>query len=289
MILSGMAVAKDITSKNKDKVKSLRVDGISPALAVLRVGDNPSDIAYEKALVKRAEVTGIRVVKYLYDCDVTEERLIADIKQINEDSGIHGVLLFRPLPSHIDEEVVCNAIDYRKDIDGVSRRSMAGVYSGSEGYFSPCTAQACIEMLDYYNIPLEGTRVCVVGRSLVIGRPVALMCMNRNATVIVLHSKTAKEDFDEACRNAEIIIAAVGRPKIIGAEQLSRDQIVLDVGTNVDEDGNLCGDVDFEAAEKIAAGITPVPGGIGKITTAVLMKHVVSAAVKLGRQDCQKR
>lgn len=283
MILSGMSVAKEITSRNKEKVKSLRVEGIITTLAVVRVGENPSDVAYEKSLCKRAEVTGVRVVKYQYDEDVSQEKLMDDIRSINEDAGIHGILLFRPLPSQIDEEVVCNAIDYRKDIDGVSRRSMAGVYSGSEGYFSPCTAQACIEMLDYYDISLEGKRVCVVGRSLVIGRPVALMCMNRNATVIVLHSRTRKEDFDEACRNAEIVIAAVGSPKLIGSQQLGENQIILDVGTNVDEDGSLCGDVDFEAAEKTAAGVTPVPGGIGRITTAVLMKHVVAAAEKLGK------
>lgn len=283
MILSGMYVAEEITSRNKEKVKSLRVEGIIPTLAVVRVGENPSDVAYEKSLCKRAEVTGVKVVKYQYDEDVSQEKLMDDIRSINEDAGIHGILMFRPLPSHIDEEAMCNAIDYRKDIDGVSLKSMAGVYSESEGYFSPCTAQACIEMLDYYDISLEGKRVCVVGRSLVIGRPVALMCMNRNATVTVLHSRTRKEDFDEACRNAEIVIAAVGSPKLIGSQQLGENQIILDVGTNVDEDGSLCGDVDFEAAEKAAAGITPVPGGIGRITTAVLMKHVVAAAEKLGK------
>ena len=268
MILSGMAVAKDITGRNKEKVKALRAKGIVPALAVVRVGENPSDIAYEKSLCKRAEVTGIKVVKYLYAEDVSEEKLICDIRSIN------------------DEEAVCNTIDYRKDIDGVSRKSMAGVYSGSEGYFSPCTAQACIEMLDYYDIPLKGKRVCVAGRSLVIGRPVALMCMNRDATVTVLHSRTRSEDFNKACRNAEIIIAAVGRPKLLGSHQLGENQIILDVGTNVDEDGSLCGDVDFAAAEKAAAGVTPVPGGIGRITTAVLMKHVVAAAEKLGSRSC---
>ena len=286
MILSGMAVAKDITGRNKEKVKALRAKGIVPALAVVRVGENPSDIAYEKSLCQRAEVTGIKVVKYLYAEDVSEEKLICDIRSINEDGDIHGVLMFRPLPSHIDEEAVCNTIDYRKDIDGVSRKSMAGVYSGSEGYFSPCTAQACIEMLDYYDIPLKGKRVCVAGRSLVIGRPVALMCMNRDATVTVLHSRTRSEDFNKACRNAEIIIAAVGRPKLLGSHQLGENQIILDVGTNVDEDGSLCGDVDFAAAEKAAAGVTPVPGGIGRITTAVLMKHVVAAAEKLGSRSC---
>ncbi|MDO4393148.1 MAG: bifunctional 5,10-methylenetetrahydrofolate dehydrogenase/5,10-methenyltetrahydrofolate cyclohydrolase [Bacillota bacterium] len=278
MILSGKNVADDITSRNVAKAKELRDKGINPTLAVIRVGENPSDVAYEKGLHKRAESTGVNVEGFVYDIDVTQEKLLEDIEKINKDSNIHGILVFRPLPSHIDDETICNAIDYRKDIDGVSKVSMVGVYSGSNGFFPPCTAQACIEMLDYYDISLAGKRVCVAGRSLVVGRPVAMMCMSRNATVSILHSRTRREDFNEAIRNAEIVIAAIGRPAMIGSDQLGKDQIILDVGTNVDDEGKLCGDVNFEEAQQVATAVTPVPGGIGRITTAVLMKHVILAA-----------
>lgn len=278
VLLKGKPVADDIMEKTSQRVEELKAVGIEPTLAIVRVGENSGDMAYERGAVKRAEEAGIAIRHMIYEADVSQEKLIGEIEELNDDVGIHGVLIFRPLPKHIDEKVVCETLSSRKDIDGITSGSMAGVFMDSDEGFPPCTAEACMHILDYYGYDLTGKRVTVIGRSLVIGKPVAMMVMRRNATVTVCHSRTAHDDFKEASTGADIVIAAVGRARMIGADILGEDQVIIDVGINTDEEGKLCGDVDFDSAAEKAVAITPVPGGVGSVTTAVLMKHVTDAA-----------
>lgn len=279
-LLKGKPVADKLTEENIKKVEELKAKGITPTLGIIRLGENPEDLAYERGALKRAENTGVEVKRFIYDVDITQDRLLEEIHKINEDDSIHGVLIFRPLPKHLDDRTICEALAPSKDMDGTTSGSMAGVFTDSGEGYPPCTAQACIEILDYMNYDLTGKKVTVMGRSLVIGKPVAMMAMKRNATVTVLHSRTTKEDFAAAGQNADVVIAALGRAKMIGADKVGNNQVILDVGINVDEDGKLCGDVDFAEVESKAAAITPVPAGVGSVTSTVLMSHVIDAASK---------
>lgn len=277
-ILKGAPVAKALTEANRERADRLKEAGIEPALAIIRLGENPSDLSYERGAIKRAEKTGIRVVQHVLPETAGQEELLGEIEKINRDDSIHGVLMFRPLPKHIDEKVVCEALNPDKDMDGITSGSMAGVFMENGMGYPPCTASAVMEIFDHYGIELKGKKVTVFGRSLVIGKPVAMMTMGRHATITVCHSRTSQEDFVKAGREADIVIAALGRARMIGPEKLGRDQVIIDVGINVDEEGSLCGDVDFDKAEPLAKAITPVPAGVGSVTTAVLMKHVIQAA-----------
>ena len=282
-ILKGAPVAKALTEANRERAEKLKEAGIEPALAIIRLGENPSDLSYERGAIKRAEKTGIRVVQHVLPKTASQEELLGEIEKINRDDSIHGVLMFRPLPGHIDEKTVCEALDPAKDMDGITSGSMAGVFMENGMGYPPCTASAVMEIFDYYGIELKGKKVTVFGRSLVIGKPVAMMTMGRHATITVCHSRTSQEDFARAGREADIVIAALGRARMIGPEKLGRDQVIIDVGINVDEEGSLCGDVDFDKAEPLAKAITPVPAGVGSVTTAVLMKHVIQAAERKAR------
>ena len=282
-ILKGAPVAKALTEANRERAEKLKEAGIEPALAIIRLGENPSDLSYERGAIKRAEKTGIRVVQHVLPKTASQEELLGEIEKINRDDSIHGVLMFRPLPGHIDEKAVCEALDPAKDMDGITSGSMAGVFMENGMGYPPCTASAVMEIFDYYGIELKGKKVTVFGRSLVIGKPVAMMTMGRHATITVCHSRTSQEDFARAGREADIVIAALGRARMIGPEKLGRDQLIIDVGINVDEEGSLCGDVDFDKAEPLAKAITPVPAGVGSVTTAVLIKHVIQAAERKAR------
>ena len=279
-LLKGKPVAASLTETTKAKVEELREKGVVPTLGIVRVGENPGDLAYEKGAIKRASQTGVEIRQYLFGEDVSQEELISAIEEINRDDSVHGVLMFRPLPKHIDEKAVCESLAPEKDMDGITTGSMAGVFMDTDLGYPPCTAVACMELLDHYSIVLKGKNVTVMGRSLVIGKPVAMMLMRRHATITVCHSRTTPEAFAKAGREADIVVTALGRAKMVGADKLGEGQILIDVGINVDENGKLCGDMDFDEAEKKAAMITPVPGGVGSVTTAVLMKHVVAAAAK---------
>lgn len=280
-LLKGKAVADSITEKLTKKIDNMKAKGVEPALAIIRVGENPSDLSYERGALKRAENTGVAVKQFIYDVTVSQEDLIAEIQKINKDESIHGVLIFRPLPDHIDDEAVRNALLPQKDVDGITEGSLAGIFTGTHTGFAPCTARACMEIADHYGVELSGKKVAVLGRSLVIGKPVACMAMEKNATVTVCHSRTGADNMKKICSESDIIIAAMGRAKMIDEDYMNGRQIVLDVGINVDEAGNLCGDVDFDSAEGKAAMITPVPGGVGAVTTAVLMLQTVEAAEKM--------
>lgn len=286
--LKGKDAADALSAELKVRGERLREKGIEPTLAIVRVGEKPEDLSYERGALARAEKTGVRVQVHHFEENISQRELVEELGKLNKDDRVHGVLLFRPLPEHMDEEHVCRALDPKKDIDGITEGSLAGIFMETKRGFPPCTARACMEILDYYNIPTAGKKAAVLGRSLVIGKPAAMMMMGRNATVTVCHSKTGEENMKEICRGADIIIAAMGRAKCIDGEYLSEGQTVLDVGINTDEEGKLCGDVDFEQAEKAAANITPVPGGIGAVTTAVLMLHTMEAAEKAAEAEAGK-
>jgi methylenetetrahydrofolate dehydrogenase (NADP+)/methenyltetrahydrofolate cyclohydrolase len=275
-ILSGKEVASAINSKVKADVQELKEKGIIPKLAIVRVGEREDDISYEKGASKRCATVGIEVQKILLPDDVSQEELVSVIDRLNADSSVHGVLLLRPLPGHIDDNVARNALLPEKDIDGITDGSMAGIYAGEEKGFPPCTPQACMEILDHYGFDAKGKNAVVIGRSLVVGKPAAMMLIKRHATVTVCHTRTI--DMPSIARKAEILIVSAGRAGIAGAEYLNENQIILDVGINVNEEGKLCGDVDFDAAEPVVRAITPVPGGVGPVTTSVLAKHVALAA-----------
>ena len=276
--LTGKEVAAAITEDLVARSEALNEKGITPTLAIVRVGENPSDLAYERGATNRAAKVGVDLVKIVLDDNATTADVVSEIEKLNNDNSIDGVLVFRPLPKHIDDDIVRNALVKEKDVDGIGDEAMAGVYSGKDLGYPPCTAAACIEILKHYGIQMEGKRAVVVGRSLVIGRPVAMMLMKENATVTICHTKT--ENMDQIVREADIVIAAAGRANTVCKEFGRAGQTVIDVGINVDEEGNMTGDADFEGLFNIVENITPVPGGVGGVTTSILMKHVIKAAEK---------
>ena len=277
-ILKGAPVAEALTQKLITDVEYLKEKGVVPTLAIVRVGERGDDIAYERGATKRSEKIGIDVKHFLLPEDTNQDTLIKTLEDINVDKSIHGVLLFRPLPKHFDDNTVRNALSPEKDIDGITDASMAGVFTQNGLGYPPCTPAACMEVLDFYNIETTGKNAVVIGRSLVVGKPAAMMLIAKNATVTVCHTKTS--DMPSVCKDADILIVSAGRAGVVDKEYLSEGQTVLDVGINVDDEGKMCGDVNFTDAEAIACNITPVPGGIGTVTSTVLAKHVVEAAYK---------
>ena len=276
VLLTGKEVSNAVKERVAEDVKTLAQSGITPTLAILRVGERPDDLSYERSAIKVAATLGIGVRSIVLPADATQEQIEAAIDGINDDASIHGCLMFRPLPKGLDETALCNRLDARKDMDGIGLSSLAGIFAGTGQGYAPCTAQACIEICDYYNVPVQGKRVVVIGRSLVIGKPVSMLFLQRNATVTICHSRS--ENLAEITREADVVVCATGRAKAYDARYFSAGQTVIDVGINVDDQGNLCGDVDFDSVEPIVATITPVPRGVGSVTTALLMEHVVKAA-----------
>lgn len=279
-LLKGADVVASLGERMTRDIEQLKTKGITPKLAILRVGERPDDISYEKNAIKRCGSVGVEVKSIVLPPDVTQEDLMGHIEDINRNDSIHGALIFRPLPKHLDEQAVCDALKPEKDIDGITEGSLVGVFTGSGKGFAPCTAQACMEILDHFKIDCKGKRAVVIGRSLVVGKPSAIMLMGKNATVTVCHTKTV--DMPAIARDAEILIVAAGVMEGITKEYFSPGQVVIDVGINWNEEkGKLCGDVKFDDAEPIVKAITPVPGGVGTVTTSVLVSHVVEAAKKL--------
>jgi len=282
-ILKGSEVVEYINSEAAKKVEELKNKDIVPTLAILRVGEKADQLSYEKSAVKRSETIGVAVKNVVLTDDVTQDDVIKSIIELNEDKAVHGVLVLRPLPKHISDDAVRAALCVSKDIDGITDGSLAGVFTvqgGNPAGFPPCTAQACIDILDFYKIDCTGKRVTVVGRSLVVGKPVAIMLMGKNATVTVCHTKT--KDVSSITKEADIIIAASGQMESLTGEYFNSDQVVIDVGINWnDKKSKLCGDVLFEEAEPIVAAITPVPGGVGTVTTSVLVSNVIKAAERI--------
>lgn len=263
----------------RSRIEALKSRGVEPTLALVRMGERPDDLSYERTAKKRAASLGLSAKPYVLDDLAPQAAVQATLQSINYDKTVHGCLMFRPLPSFLDEKALCNMLSPEKDIDGISLASLASVFADSSDGFPPCTAQACVEILDFYKIPLVGKHVVVIGRSLVVGKPVSMMLLRRNASVTICHSRT--ENLPELCRTADIVICAVGRARAFGKEYFRAGQTVLDVGINFDSRGTLCGDVNFDEVEPVVDAITPVPGGIGTVTTSVTMAHVVDAAEKM--------
>ena len=258
------------------RAAALEARGVTPTLAIVRVGERADDVSYETGAMKRCAKAGVAVRQYVLPADCAGERLLDTIRTVNADGGVHGCLMFRPLPDRGLEEAACKLLDPAKDVDGMTAGSLAAVFSGRGAGYPPCTAQACLELLDHYGVDLTGKRAVVVGRSLVIGKPVSMLLQSRNATVTMCHTRT--KDLPGTCRGAEVLIAAAGKAGVVGADCAAPGQVVVDVGINVGAEGKLCGDVEFGAVEPIVGAITPVPGGVGAVTTAVLCKHVIEAA-----------
>ena len=279
-LLLGKEVTAAMNEKLQARVAALKEKGVSPKLAIVRCGENPSDLSYEKGATARAELIGVEVEKFVLPEDVTKEALIAQIEAINADDSIHGCLMFRPLPKHLkaDQDEICNHLAACKDVDCMTDLSNAGVFTGKKLGFAPCTPQACMEILDYYGIDCKGKNAVVIGRSLVVGKPAAMMLDRENATVTLCNSRT--QNLPDVCREADVVVVAMGKMGFIGAEHLRAGQVVVDVGIHVNEEGRLCGDVRFGEAEPVVEAITPVPGGVGTVTTSVLVSHVVEAAAK---------
>ena len=274
--LLGKEVTAALNERIKADAEALKAKGVNPTLCIIRVGENESDISYERGATKRCETLGVACEKILLPEDVSQEELLATIDKVNKNDQIHGVLLFRPLPKHLDQSVIENALDPAKDVDCMTDGSMSGVFTGKNVGFPPCTPQACMEILDHYGIDCTGKKAVVVGRSLVVGKPAAMMLIKKNATVTVCHTRTV--DMPSVVREADIVIVAAGRAGVVDDTYLRAGQVVIDVGINVNAEGKLYGDVDFEKAEPIVEAITPVPGGVGSVTTSVLVGHVVEAA-----------
>ena len=276
--LLGKPVADAICANLKDSIEELKGKNKIPTLAIVRVGNREDDISYERGARKRFADNNCDTRVVELSADVDQDELEKTIVELNNDSSVNGILLFRPLPKQLSEARIQKLIEGDKDVDCMGLENMARLFAGSKEGFAPCTAQAVIELLHHYDIELKGKKVTVIGRSLVIGKPVAMMLIKENATVTVCHTKT--EDLIGECKNADIIVAAAGVAKMVSAEYVKPSSIVIDVGMNVDEAGKLCGDVDFAGISEIVDRITPVPRGVGSVTTSVLLKNTVANAIK---------
>ena len=288
-LLLGKEVTAALNAKLQAKVEELKAKGISPKLGILRCGENPSDLSYEKGAVARAELIGVEVEKFVLPEDVSKEELIAKIEELNANDTIHGVLMFRPLPKHLkaDQNEICNKLDPAKDVDCMTDLSNAGVFEDRTDLgFPPCTPKACMEILDYYGIDCKGKNAVVIGRSLVVGKPAAMMLMKKNATVTICHTRTVNTA--EIASKADILVTAAGVLNSLTKEFVRPGQIVIDVSINWDAEkinakggkGGIAGDAKFDEVEPIVEAITPVPGGVGSVTTSVLIGHVIEAAMR---------
>lgn len=273
-ILRGKDVALQIDVETKKEISKLDIE---PTLAIFKIGNKDSDSAYERGIDNKALKLGIKVIKYVYDEKIDKDVFYNEIKKANKDKNIHGILVFRPLPKDFDEEYVKNLIDIHKDIDASNDLSLANTFINKNDGFVPCTAKAVESLLDFYNIEISGKRVVVLGRSLVIGKPVAMLMLNKNATVTICHSKS--ENIKEICKGADILICAIGKMEMIDKSYVRSGQTIIDVGIHYNEEkGKLCGDCLFEDIENIVDNITPVPGGVGSITSSILLSNVVKAS-----------
>ena len=286
--LLGKEVNEALVAALQARTAALAEKGVKATLGIIRLGENPSDLSYEKGATKRAEEVGVAVKNYILPEDASKQDVLKVIDEVNADPSVHGVLMFRPLPKHLkaDQDEICNRLAPCKDVDSMTHMSNAGVFEGQDLGYAPCTPAACMEILDYYGIDCKGKNAVVIGRSLVVGKPAAMMLMGKNATVTVCHTKTVNTA--EICKGADIIVTAAGVLNSLTKDFVREGQIVIDVSMNWNPEkitskgkGGMSGDCVFDEVEPIVEAITPVPGGVGAVTTTVLMKHVVEAAEKI--------
>ena len=279
-LLNGKDVALAINQNSKDMIEGLRKCNIEPTLAIFRIGEKESDISYENGVKKRCDELGVRLIVNIFDKDISEKQFYEKLDEANNDNSIHGILIFRPFPKQFNDNELRNHIDPKKDVDGCSNTSLAGLFIDKKIGFAPCTAQSCIEILDYYGIDIAGKNVVVIGRSLVIGKPISMLLLNRNATVTICHSKSI--DIAKIACKADILISAMGHPEIVDRSYTNKNQCIIDVGITYSEDKQrIVGDVNIDDVMGHVEAITPVPKGVGSVTTAVLINHVIEAALKI--------
>ncbi len=276
-LLKGKAVASAMKDELVEKVEALKAKGITPKLGIIRVGAKPDDLFYEGGAKKTCSSVGMDYEVFEYPQDIGQEDLEKAVVEVGGKKDVHGILMFAPLPKHLDEKKIRSLIPVEKDVDCMTLGSAGKVFADDQTGFPPCTPTACMDMLKFYDIPLKGKKVVVLGRSLIVGKPVAMLLLREHATVTICHSRT--ENLPAVCREADVLVAAVGRAKMVNADYVKEGQIVIDVGINEDPDrpGKYCGDVDSESVEPIVAKLTPVPGGVGSVTTAVLCKQTIMA------------
>lgn len=278
-IIKGKPVADAITAEIVKDVEVLKSKGIEPKLKIVRVGAREDDLAYERGALSRMEKCGIKAEVLELPVDICQADFVKELKAVNDDPSVHGILLFRPLPKQLDMEEIKFVVDPVKDIDCMNPLNAEKIFEGDKTGYPPCTSQACVEILDHYGIDMKGKRAAVIGRSMVVGKPLAMLLLDKNATVTICHSRT--NDLPGVCRQAEVVIAAVGRAEMVTGDFISEGAIVIDVGINVNAEGKLCGDVKFDECVDKASMITPVPAGVGSVTTSVLAKHVVKACKQI--------
>ncbi|MHC1719757.1 MAG: bifunctional 5,10-methylenetetrahydrofolate dehydrogenase/5,10-methenyltetrahydrofolate cyclohydrolase [Clostridiaceae bacterium] len=277
-IIKGKPVADAISEELKKKVEILKEKSITPKLTIVRVGADPSDLAYERGALKRCETIGILTEVKELPVNISQDDFICELKKINLDSSVNGILIFRPFPKQLDEKVIKYVIEPEKDVDCFSPVNVAKVMENDPAGFAPCTPAAVMEMLKFYNVPMKGQKAVVVGRSMVVGKPVSMLLLNENATVTICHSKT--QDMPSVCAEADILVVGIGKSKMINSAYVKDGAVVIDVGINVDDNGNISGDADTCDCLGKASKITPVPGGVGSVTTSILAKHVIKACMQ---------
>lgn len=280
ILIDGRAVAAEVKAGVAQKCAALKEKGIEPALAVILVGEDPASQVYVRNKARACKACGMRSMVIRMPEETTQEQLLAQIHEINEDESIHGLLIQLPLPRHLDEAEALAAVDWRKDMDGFHLMNAGALLSGQASVL-PCTPAGCVELLRRAGVPMSGANAVVIGRSNIVGKPMALLLLQENCTVTVCHSRT--RNLAEITRNADILVSAIGKARFVTAEMIKPGAAVIDVGINRLSDGTLTGDVDFEEAEKVAGWITPVPGGVGPMTIAMLMENTVRAAEKYAR------
>ena len=278
-LLYGAPAAQAILDSLEERIYALRMRGREPCLAMLRCGEDPGALSYERAAARSCSKAGIQVRNVVLPWSAGTEDLLREVDRVNGDQSVHGILVLRPLPKQIDTQVIFRRLRHDKDVDGITVPSLARVFVGRGGGFAPCTPEACIAMLDHYGVPLTGARVVILGRSLIVGRPLSMLLIGRDATVTLCHSRT--RDPAALCREADILLAADGKAKFVDENYVNPHQVILDVGVNEGLDGTICGDVAFERVSPLVRAISPVPRGVGTVTTAVLARHVVEAAETL--------
>lgn len=274
-VLKGKPVADKISEGLTQEVEVLKEKGITPKLAILRVGARGDDLAYEKGALSRCAKIGIDTEVKEFPEDITQEDFIEALRKTNGDPSIHGILIFRPLPKQLNEDVIKYEIAAEKDIDCLSPINAAKLLEGDDTGFPPCTPMAVIEILKHYEVQMEGKKAVVLGRSMVVGKPAALLLLKENATVTICHSRT--KELSSVTKEGDILVAAIGKDRFVKEDFIKEGAVVIDVGINVDSEGNMYGDVDFEGCKEKAGMITPVPAGVGSVTTSILAKHVLKA------------
>ena len=279
-LIDGNALSKQLRTEVANRALALKVKGITPGLAVVLVGDNPASQVYVRNKVKACEDSGLHSVLEKYDADMSEAALLARVEALNNDPAIHGILVQLPLPEHIDAQKVIEAISPAKDVDGFHIASAGALMTGMPGFW-PCTPYGCMKMLESIGYDLKGKHAVVIGRSNIVGKPMALMLLQKDATVTICHSRT--KDLKAQTLQADVIVAAVGKRNVLTADMVKPGAVVLDVGMNRNDEGKLCGDVDYAGVKEVAGHITPVPGGVGPMTITMLLVNTLEAAERVTR------